>query len=383
MNCIPRRGSIHPVYPWCVAEDSRVTKNIELTSEKDCLGGRGITISTVYRCLTLHEPRDEDNDDEDQFITKNYPWLLPAQDYKVFPIKLEESQNCLYRFGKWEPTDMHDNLNDAGNDDNNWKNENREDRTVERCRKIPFETTAQTKLVGTKNRTILGVSFWYYILSDWFEKEFVLEFQESINQEEMEIAGETYEAGTVLLTELSPEPDVWERSDGQFDTLGKVSVQLQIDPQTWWRKHENVATVFNNFDIKRDENTHRPLLDKHGDIYGKDEDEKVIKSLGREKLYAALFDPDQQSNMDTTSSDRPFYQPDPSKLLQYIGSKTECHEMAYDGQVTEITDPMYIDKHGFPIWPDETTGLQTPTHWVEGYPNPLKEWNKLRLPTKR
>jgi len=94
---IPAYNSLHPLYPWAIAKDSKCTKNIETDV------GRGITISTNYQILKPAVPFNGSNFTIADIIAGNMPFLLPAQDVSYEPVAVEEPLDDLYVEKTQEP----------------------------------------------------------------------------------------------------------------------------------------------------------------------------------------------------------------------------------------------------------------------------------------
>jgi hypothetical protein len=404
---IPKKNTIHPKYPWCIAEDSRITKNIETPA------GRGVTVATTYRVLNIVPNKNEEEDeekDEEQTIARNYPWLLPAQDVKMEVVRLEESMDFLWRFGKWESTDLHDSLNDLDIDTdkpentklNNWNYNNRPDILEERWRQKPFETTAGTKLTGTKQRNIMAISFWYYALKSWYKDEYITEFTDTVNDDDIEIAGKKYKKGEIKIIDLNMENDRWKMIDESEESLIKVSVQIQIDPKTWIRKYENVSNLFlaypykwktiepsdypedckpmqPNTILEFDSKTHQPLYQENNQTDGKPIEPKL------QRIYCTMYDPQPMNigTVKTDDSEEATYQPDPQNMIQFFGTREDCLRLNSETDPIEVSEPMYLDKKGRIVWPNPETGMvdRGLAPKISGYPVELKDFTPLHLPT--
>jgi hypothetical protein len=390
-SMIPQKNSIHPKYPWCIAEDSRISKNIETPT------GRGVTVSTTYRILQVVKNLDDDKSEE-QTISKNYPWLLPAQDVKYEVVRLEESMDYLWRYGKWEETDLHDSLNDADiNDseisanqkDNNWNNYFRPDKQEERWRKKPFQTTAGTKLTGTKQRNILALSFWYFALAKWYKEEDIMKFSDTVNDQDIELIGKKYKKGQVKIINLSFEEDSWKLEDESEESLIKVSMQMQIDDKTWNRDYENISTLFMaypyqwetvepndwpeeskpmkpNTVLKFDPKTHQPSY-------------QPVSEPRLERIFCTMYDP-KPINIETLES--PVYQPVAKNAIQFFGTREDCLRLNSETDPSEVSEPMYLDKEGRIVWPNPSNGMVDSglAPKISGYPIELKDFTPLHLP---
>ena len=186
---IPKKGTFHPQYPFYVAEDSKVTNNMELTRFDENgkrIGGRGITVSTYWRLLNMSDPTNN-NDDLDKWAQGCYPWLLPVQDYKTGTVRLEESLDYLWRYGIFNPvTDI---------EDEEYLADPVKDKDVERWRKRKFENAAGTKLTGTKQRSITSASFYYFAYSTSFKEEYQGDYSGAVNDADIRIAGRDFKKG--------------------------------------------------------------------------------------------------------------------------------------------------------------------------------------------
>ena len=89
---IPAYNSLHPLYPFAIAKDSKISRNIETPV------GRAITVSTTYQILKPNVSLNGLSDfDLDAVIRNNLPFLLPAQDVSFEPVQVEEAIDYLYQ----------------------------------------------------------------------------------------------------------------------------------------------------------------------------------------------------------------------------------------------------------------------------------------------
>lgn len=209
---IPAYNSLHPVYPFAVAKDSRISKNIET----QC--GRAITVSTTYQVLKHAVPLNGlSGFDIDAVILGNMPFNLPAQDVRYEAVAVEESLDRLYQrhfiTGLWYA--------------------------------VPFQTSAGTRLTGTRTRNLLKMSFWYFANPLWFdEAEWVTRFTGTVNMFPIIIAGRFCPIGTVKIESLDASDNTWERQGAAPFSFKMVNVVLLLDNRSWNKQYENISNLF-------------------------------------------------------------------------------------------------------------------------------------------
>jgi hypothetical protein len=361
---IPAYNSLHPVYPWAIAKDSKCTKNIETQV------GRGITISTNYQILKPAVPFNGVNFTLVDLIAENMPWDLPAQDISYEPVAVEETLDDLYV----EKTESEKQAERDHDDDgvlwmDNWK-------------QVPFQTSSGTKLTGTTTRNIFKMSFWYFVNPAGFD-EAVLQTQytNTVNASDVTIAGRFCPRGTVKIESIEVLDNTWERPEVAAVSLKMVKAVLLIDYNSWNKKYENVSNLFmaypyewrdthsgkKNGTFMYDTKTFQP-------VYNTD-----VEEVSPQRIFCTTFDPDPQNEGD---EDDPIWVSDPVYARQFFGTREDCFRLNPDSEPTEVSEPMYLDENGFVLYPDPITGKVNPelSPKVEGFIYPPIDFSPLRFP---
>jgi len=243
---IPVYNSFHPLYPFALAQDSKISCNIL----KD--GGQGITVSTTYKVLKPNVSLTGLSGwDVASVINNNLPHLLPAQDVKYTAVSVTETLYHLYQ------------LKDDKDDE--WES-------------VPFQTTAGTTLTGTTTRNISKMSFWYFVSPDLFDEETLLtKYTGVVNDAPVTIAGRSCPTGTVKIESIEVSNNTWERPEVATYSVKLVKVVLLLDDQTWNTRYENVSNLFmaypyewedsdsgkEKIKMKIDPETHQPAYRTH------------------------------------------------------------------------------------------------------------------------
>jgi len=319
---IPAYNSLHPLYPFAVAKESRCTKNIETTI------GRAITITTTYQILKHNVPlMGLSGFDVEAVIMGNMPFNLPAQDVSFEPVIVEEALHYVYRY-----------------------------HPIPGWHAVPFQTSAGTRLTGTRTRNILKMSFWYFANPMWFdEANFVTRFTGVVNAFPAMIAGRFCPAGTVKIESLEVVDNTWERPGAEPYALKMVQVVLLIDGRTWNKQYENVSSLFmaypylwdNSGTGKRDTKmrlnpmTQQPLYDLNA------------KNISPQRIFCTMYDPEPDN--EGTVND-PIWTQDPHYAIQFFGTREDCFRLNPDSEPTEVSEPMYLDENGFVLYPHPDTG---------------------------
>jgi len=366
---IPAYNSLHPYYPWALAKDSKCTKNIETDV------GRGITISTNYQILKPAVPFNGIGFTLVDVIAGNMPFLLPAQDMSYEPVAVEETLDDLYL----EKTDAE---YDADVLDEIQKGVNGRPQWVSRWKQLPFQTTAGTKLTGTRLRNILKMSFWYLANPLWFEEAYVeTRYTGVVNHAPVTIAGKLFDTGSVKIESLEMEDSVWERAEVEHLSMKMVRVSLLIDRQSWRKEYENVSPLFMAYPyvwktassgekehtkMKINTDTNQPYYyykETTGGSVVDDEDvpepstespsSDVEYSPSLQRIFCTMYDPTPENE---GSDDDPIYVQDPQRAIQFFGTREDCFRLNPDSEPTEVSEPMYLDKNGFMLYPDPDTG---------------------------
>jgi len=387
---IPAYNSLHPYYPWAIAKDSKCTKNIETDV------GRGITISTNYQILKPAVPFNGVGFTLADIIAGNMPFLLPAQDVSYEPVAVEEILDDLY-VEKTQDEIMQEALAlDVLPD------------RINRWKRVPFQTTAGTKLTGTRLRNILKMSFWYLADPLWFEESAVeTQYTGVVNHAPVAIAGKFFGTGTVKIESLEMEDSIWERADVAHMSMKMVRVSLLIDKKTWLKEYENVSPLFMAYPyvwqkantgekektkMKLHAGTHQPYY-YFKTANGSDEDDDtpepstesptsdVEYNPSLQRIFCTMYDPAPENE---GSTDDPIYVQNPQKAIQFFGTREECFRLNPDSEPTEVSEFMYLDKNGFMLYPDPDTGkVDTElSPKIKGYVFKPMDFTPLHFPTQ-
>jgi len=344
---IPAYNSFHPDYPFALAKESKISKNIETSY------GRTVTITTTYQVLKPNKTLTGLSGwNIDAVIFDNLPHLLPAQDVTYESVAVEETLDHLYVDEEEEWVEM------------------------------PFQTTAGTKLTGTTTRNILKMKFWYFVetlLLD--ESELVTQYTGVVNDDEIMIAGRNCPTGVAKIESIGVMDSTWERPESTPYTVKLIEVALLIDYKTWNKRYENVSSLFmaypyawetsdsggkENTKMRLDEKTKQPLYYTHkrtNIITGETEwllsnaesvpSDFIPINVSPQRIFCTMYDPEQKNE---GYSDDPIWVSDPQKAIQFFGTREDCFRLNPDSEPTEVTEPMYLDKNGFVLYPDPATG---------------------------
>ena len=66
-----------------------------------------------------------------------------------------------------------------------------------------------------------------------------------------------------------------------------------------------------------------------------------------------MYDPSPENE---GSTDDPIFVQDPLKAIQFFGTREDCFRLNPDSEPTEVSEPMYLDRNGFVLYPDPDTG---------------------------
>ncbi|MDR0326728.1 MAG: hypothetical protein LBI05_00375 [Planctomycetaceae bacterium] len=370
---IPAYNSIHPVYPFALAKESQISKNIETKV------GRGITVTTTYQILKPNKTLTGLSGWEiADVINDNLPHLLPAQDVTYDVVAVEETLDYLY-VEKSEDEYNHDvrAALEAGKDKE----------TVSWFREDRFQTTSGTKLTGTITRNILKMSFWYFTLPESFdEAELITTYNGAINADEIQIAGRVCPVGTVKIESIEVIDNTWERENVAPVPLKMIKVVLLLDNRTWNKQYENVSNLFMAYPYEwrtsesgKEDATF--LVDSENQpFYVVAINDEPVKA-SPQRIFCTSFDPNPENKGDST--EEPIWVPDPKKAIQFFGTREDCFRLNPDSEPTEVTESMYLDRNGFVIYPDPFTGkVDTDlSPKIEGYETCPLEFSLLGFPT--
>ena len=364
---IPVHNSFHPLYPFAIAKDSRISCNLLKN------GGQGVTVSTTYQILKPNlSLMGLSGWNLKTVINYNLPHLLPAQDVKYTPMVVEETQNELYvEKTQEEILSEADELGILPSFINTWK-------------VMPFRTTAGTKLTGTITRNILKMSFWYFVPSLLFdEAELVTQYTGVVNSTPRMIAGRFCPIGTAKIESIEVSEHTWERPEMEPYRVKMIKVVLLLDNKTWEKKYENVSNLFmaypyewENSDsgkekikMKIDEDTNQPIYDSKK------------KHISPQRIFCTTYDPEPTNEGDTYE---PIWVQEPQKVIQFFGTREECFRLNPDSEPTEVSEPMYLDEHGFILYPDPDTGkVDTKlSPKMEGYKFKPMDFSPLHFPAQ-
>jgi len=382
---VPAINSFHPLYPFVIAKDSRIS-NVRETQT-----GRTLTVSTTYQILKHHTPLNGLSGwDLDAVIAGNLPHLLPAQDVEYDIVPVEETLTELY-VEKTESEINRDTIQTGLINSN-----------VERYKTIPFETTSGTKLTGTKTRNIVKMSFWYFVevTPEFDEAALLTNFIGSVNDSDMHIAGRWCPAGTAKIESISFPDGTWERYDIQ---VKMIKIILLLDYRTWEKSYENVSNLFmafpyefkdsdwgkKNIKMVIEEESQQPkyfvsesfVTDywnfKTGLRY--DITSTIPINASSQRIFCIMYD---DNPVNIGSTDEPIYVSDPQNAKQFFGTREDCFRLNPDSEPTEVPEPMYLDENGFIIYPNPDTGKVdiSLSPKIKGYNFPPKNFSLLHIP---
>jgi len=396
---IPVYNSLHSLYPFAIAKDSKITKNKETPT------GRVITVSTNYQMLKPAMPLvGLTGFAAASVLAGNMPFLLPAQDVSYEPVAVEESLDDLYVEKTAEEiqdeiTDLPESLRP------NWQH------YINTWKRVSFRTTAGTKLTGTRLRNILNMSFWYLANPIWFD-EAVVETQYTgvVNHAPVTVAGRYFPTGTAKIESIELEDNTWEREGAEHLAMKRVQVSLLIDKKTWLKEYENVSSLFmaypyvwqkanlgekENTKMKINAGTNQPYYyyktADGGQQTAADDDiltpsteaptSNVEYNPSLQRIFCTMYDPAPVNEGDT---DNPIYVQNLQKAIQFFGTREDCFRLNPDSEPTEVSEPMYLDKNGFILYPDPDTGKvdTTLSPKIAGYVFKPMDFSPLHLPIR-
>ena len=395
---IPAYNSLHPYYPWALAKDSKCTKNVETTV------GRGVTISTNYQILKPAVPFNGVNFTLADIIAGNMPFLLPAQDVSYEPVAACEPLDDLYV--EKTQAELEKEISNLPDEQKPfWEN------YINKWKQVPFQTTAGTKLTGTRLRNILKMSFWYLANPLWFDEATVeTQYTGVVNHAPVTIAGKTFRTGSVKIESIEMEDSVWERAEVAHLSMKIVRVTLLIDRKSWLKEYENVSPLFmaypyvwqransgekENTKMKINAGTNQPYYyfktaDGRPQTAADDDvpnpstespTSDVEYSPSLQRIFCTMYDPAPDNE---GTSDDPIYVGDPQKAIQFFGTREDCFRLNPDSEPTEVSEPMYLDKNGFMLYPDPDTGkVDTAlSPKIKGYVFKPMDFTPLRFPPR-
>jgi hypothetical protein len=341
-------------------------------------------------------------------IAGNMPFLLPAQDVSYDPVAVEETIDDLY-VEKTEEEIKKEAMERFGTDYLLYIH------LINRWKKVPFQTTACTKLTGTRLRNILKMSFWYLANPLWFEEaDLETTYTGVVNHAPVTIAGKYFKTGMVKIESIEMEDNVWERAELEHLSMKMVKVSLLIDKKTWLKEYENVSPLFmaypyawqkansgekENTKLRFNAGTNQPYYyykeptDGSSAANGGQQDDDIPKPStekpgsdveykpGLQRIFCTMYDP---SPKNEGSSDDPIYVQDPQKAIQFFGTREDCFRLNPDSEPTEVSEPMYLDKNGFILYPDPNTGkVDTAlSPKIKGYVFKPMDFTPLRFPLR-
>ena len=360
---IPAYNSMHPLFPFAMAKDSKISSNVETPR------GRAITVSTNYQVLKPATPlMGLSGFDIDAVIAGNMPFDLPAQDVSYESVAVEETINYLYI----EKTEDEDEETEVEETEVEWS-------------LTPFVTGSGTKLTGTRTRNILKMSFWYLADPLWFdEADIETTYTGVVNHAPVTIAGRDFSMGTVKIESIELIDDTWEREGADEFKMKRVQVSLLIDKATWCKEYENVSNLFIAYpydweDSDSGKENIKMKLDEEGYPYYLTEIEGKPVVPKAQRIFCTTYDPEPENEGD---SEEPIWVSDPQKAIQFFGTREDCFRLNPDSEPTEVTEPMYLDKNGFVLYPNPDTGKVDPilSPKVTGYVFAPMDFTPLHFP---
>lgn len=212
---LPARGSVHPTWPFYVCVSKSVSDIRELAGSD----ARQVDIRITYRTAKLNEYNPYENADASGSL---YPWYLPAQNYSVSGQDVEQTLREIY--------------DDNGN-------------------AIPMVNSAGSPILVNGTRAQSSIRFEYYRPMSGFDENFVHDFKNTVNNDDIRVAGLWYPRLMLRCDSLSATVENATNSDGTTAySYWKIAAQLSADPETFWRKYLNVGTM------------HRPISSEAGQV---------------------------------------------------------------------------------------------------------------------
>ncbi|MDR0326830.1 MAG: hypothetical protein LBI05_00890 [Planctomycetaceae bacterium] len=364
---IPAYNSLHPLYPFAIAKDSKLTKNIETNV------GRAVTVQTTYQILKPAVPLNGlSGFDLNAVINGNFPpFILPAQDVSYEPVAVEEALDDLFVPKSdaemlWEATHTGVPLP-----------------LINRWKQIPFRTSAGTKLTGTTSRNILKMSFWYFADPMWFDEAFaVTTYTGTVNAAPEMIAGRFCPPGTAKIESLEVVDNIWERQAAEPYSLKLVSAVFLLDNHTWCKRYENVSNLFMAYPYQwEDSDSGKEDTKLVFDPHTGQPQYTYTNNVSPQRIFCTMYDPEPENE---GSESDPIYVQDPKNAIQFFGTREDCFRLNPDSEPTEVSEPMYLDGNGFILYPDPATGKvdTSLSPKVEGYVFPPMDFTPLHFPIR-
>jgi hypothetical protein len=219
------------------------------------------------------------------------------------------------------------------------------------------------------------MSFWYLANPLWFdEANLEANYTGVVNDRPVTIAGRYFDTGMVKIESIEMDDSVWERAEVAHLSMKMVRVSLLIDKKTWLKKYENVSNLFIAFSyVWEKANSGEKECTKMRLVSATHQPEYVVeiesspgsgimvhpKEATPHRIFCTMYAP---SPKNEGSIDDPIYVQDPHKAIQFFGTREECFRLNPDSEPTEVSEPMYLDKNGFVLYPDPATG-KVDTHF--------------------
>ena len=374
---IPVYNSLHPQLPFAIAQDSRIA------DVKPTKIGYTLTVSTTYKILKHNMPLNGLSGwDLTALIAGNLPHLLPAQDVSYEVVPIEETLNEIYVEKTWdekvkEAASLPSQI--SPNDIYPWKTE-------------PFRTSAGTRLLGSKTRNIIKMSFWYFVqVTPLFdEAEILVNYTGVVNDRDIIIGGRYCPMGTAKIEAIEFPDGTWERPGVQYP-FKMIAVVLLLDNQTWNKSYENVSNLFMAYPYEWDNSSTGNSIIKKENVKLKFDSEthqpkyELKKNVSPQRIFCTTYDPEPQNvnEEECEVADEAIWIQDPQNSIQFFGTREDCFRLNPDSKPTETSEPMYLDKNGFILYPDIDTGkvdvALSPK--VEGYIFKPVNFAPLHFPT--
>jgi hypothetical protein len=105
------------------------------------------------------------------------------------------------------------------------------------------------------------------------------------------------------------------------------------------------------------------------------------ENVSPQRIFCTTYDPEPTNEGD--SSD-PIWVSDPNNAIQFFGTREDCFRLNPDSEPTEVSEPMYLDRNGFVLYPDPDTGKVdvSLSPKIEGYVFEPMDFSLLHFPER-
>jgi hypothetical protein len=193
---LPARGSLHNTIPVFYTDTKTIREVKEFGHDS-----RQVTIDILFKSSLGTKEYDA--------VGQIFPWLLPAQNYRVASTGTERTVRELYK----ENGSVIDMVNSAG-----------------------------SPIIVNSTRGQSSIRFEFYLQN--FDENMIWQYANVVNSEPIRVAGMNYPPFTLRIDSLEANREESKAQDGSVAYYyWKIAVSLTGDPQTFNRKYLNSGTM--------------------------------------------------------------------------------------------------------------------------------------------